>query len=252
VDGNANVFVGTRAGQSLTTGTGNTFVGFQAGQNVPGSLTEGSNTLIGYNTKITPFFSTVTHATAIGADAVAKFSNQIVLGTASDSVKTMGDLHVGAGGAGNTLYTDNLSVELNQGGNTSVCLEGGNLGLLSHCSSSLRYKTNLAPYARGLDLINLLHPITFDWKKDGMRDLGFGAEDVERVDPLLVTYNKNRQVEGVKYDRITAVLVNAVKEQQAQIERQQSQISLQQREITTLMRLIVKRHRPNRSLGRTR
>ena len=57
-----------------------------------------------------------------------------------------------------------------------------------------------------------------------MRDLGFGAEDVEQIDPLLVTYNKEGQVEGVKYDRINVVLVNAIKEQQQQINAQQKQI----------------------------
>ncbi len=63
-----------------------------------------------------------------------------------------------------------------------------------------------------------------------MRDVGFGAEDVEKVDPLLVTYNKG-QVEGVKYDRISVVLVNAVREQQDQIEKQQQQITRQQTQL---------------------
>ena len=57
-----------------------------------------------------------------------------------------------------------------------------------------------------------------------MRDLGFGAEDVQRIEPLLVTYNPQGMVEGVKYDRITAVLVNALKEHQQQLASQQSQI----------------------------
>ena len=86
------------------------------------------------------------------------------------------------------------------------------------------YKTNLAPYRNGLNILNRLRPITFDWKEGGMHDLGLGAEDVEKIDPLLVTYNAQGQVEGVKYDRIGVVLVNAVKEQQQIIENQQKQI----------------------------
>jgi hypothetical protein len=58
-----------------------------------------------------------------------------------------------------------------------------------------------------------------------LRDLGFGAEDIAAIEPLLVTRNDKGEVEGVKYDRITAVLVNAVKEQQAQINRQQKEIA---------------------------
>ena len=67
-----------------------------------------------------------------------------------------------------------------------------------------------------------------------MHDLGFGAEEVEKIDPLLVTYNEKGQVEGVKYDRISAVLVNALNEQQARIEAQQQTIARQQQEIDAL------------------
>ena len=51
-----------------------------------------------------------------------------------------------------------------------------------------------------------------------MHDLGLGDEDVAAIEPLFVTYNAKGDVEGVKYDRIGVVLVNAVKEQQAEIE----------------------------------
>jgi len=47
------------------------------------------------------------------------------------------------------------------------------------------------------------------------------------VAPELVFYGDG-QVEGVKYDRIGVVLINAVKEQQAQIEQQKAQLKRQQ------------------------
>jgi len=50
------------------------------------------------------------------------------------------------------------------------------------------------------------------------------AEEVAKVEPLLVTHNEKGEIEGVKYDRISVVLINAVKEQQRTIERQQQQI----------------------------
>lgn len=67
-------------------------------------------------------------------------------------------------------------------------------------------------------LIKRLRPIRFSWKQDGMRDVGFVAEEVAAVEPLLVTYNDKGQIEGVKYDLITAALVNAIKQQQQQID----------------------------------
>jgi len=116
-----------------------------------------------------------------------------------------------------------LVATLGQGGNVQLCWNNSN-DLISVCSSSLRYKTDLHPFTGGLDLINRLHPITFKWKSDQSRDLGFGAEDVAAVEPLLVTRNRDGQVEGVKYDRLSAVFVNAFKEQQNQIAEQHDQI----------------------------
>ncbi|MBK9438019.1 MAG: tail fiber domain-containing protein [Chloracidobacterium sp.] len=111
---------------------------------------------------------------------------------------------------------------LGSAGSTALCRNVQNQ--ISTCSSSLRYKTNISRFDFGLNLVNQLKPITFDWKDGGMHDLGLGAEDVAAIEPLLVTYNKDGQVEGVKYDRIGVVLVNAVKEQQEQIEAQDAKI----------------------------
>ena len=136
-------------------------------------------------------------------------------------------------------------------GSISLCVN--NLLQLASCSSSLRYKTNLAPYRRGLEIIKSLRPISFDWKDGGMHDLGLAAEDVARVEPLLVTHNRDGEIEGVKYDRISAVLVNAIKEQQDQIEEQQKSIlrqgallAKQQREIERLKRLVSTNRGPGR------
>ena len=85
-------------------------------------------------------------------------------------------------------------------------------------SSSLRYKERIVPFKGGLDLIRSLRPISFNWKTDGSRDLGLGAEDVAKVEPLLVTHNDTGEIEGVRYDRLNVVLINAIKEQQKQIE----------------------------------
>ena len=71
-----------------------------------------------------------------------------------------------------------------------------------------------------------------------MPDMGLVAEDVNAVEPLLTTLNKDGQVEGVKYDRVGVVLINAVKEQQAQIEAQQKQIEFQQKQIELLTKVV--------------
>jgi hypothetical protein len=123
------------------------------------------------------------------------------------------------GNAGVFGYLD--VTQYTTGGSVQVCRNNTRLAV---CSSSLRYKTAVEPFAGGLDLVRRLRPISFTWKSDGTRDLGFGAEDVATVEPLLVTRNELGQVEGVKYDRLNVVLVNAIKEQQARIERLEAQL----------------------------
>ena len=76
-----------------------------------------------------------------------------------------------------------------------------------------------------MNLVNRLRPVTFDWKDSQAHDLGLVAEEVAEAEPLLVTRNEKGEVEGVKYDRLSAVFINAFKEQQAQIERQRDQIT---------------------------
>ena len=51
-----------------------------------------------------------------------------------------------------------------------------------------------------------------------MRDIGLAAEEVNKVEPLLTFRNDKGEIEGVKYNKLSAVFINAIKEQQAQIE----------------------------------
>ncbi len=217
-----NTFIGGQAGGANTTGDDNTFIGMDAAlTNTTGS----NNTVIGVSANVGS--GNLTNANAIGGGAFVTTSNSLVLGSIGGVNGAASNTHVGIG---TTAPLDTLHVggiirvdDLAAAGSTSVCRNTNEQ--LSTCSSSLRYKTGISPFSSGLDLVNRLQPITFSWIDGGMRDLGLGAEDVEKVEPLLVTYNDKGVVEGVKYDRIAVVLLNAVKEQQAQIEGQQKQIS---------------------------
>lgn len=114
---------------------------------------------------------------------------------------------------------------LGSAGGTQLCRNASNQ--ISTCSSSIRYKSNVNNFGSGLDLIRRLRPVSFNWKDGGMLDLGLVAEEVFKIEPLLTTLNDKGEIEGVKYDRIGVVAVNAIKEQQTQIEAQQKQISEQ-------------------------
>ncbi|MEQ1765159.1 MAG: tail fiber domain-containing protein [Pyrinomonadaceae bacterium] len=123
-------------------------------------------------------------------------------------------------------------ITLGSAGAVSLCRNASNE--ISTCSSSLKYKTNIGQFSQGLSFVNKLRPVSFDWKDGGMRDVGFGAEDVAKIDPRFVTYNDKGEVEGVKYDRLSVVFVNAFIEQQQKIEAQQKQLETQQAMIERL------------------
>ncbi|HSE37884.1 MAG TPA: tail fiber domain-containing protein, partial [Blastocatellia bacterium] len=76
---------------------------------------------------------------------------------------------------------------LDTAGSQSLCRNG--VAAIATCSSSLRYKTDIEPFSRGLELIKQLRPIRFTWKQDGKRDVGFAAEEVAAIEPLMVTHN---------------------------------------------------------------
>lgn len=229
--GSSNSFFGSNAGAKNITGFANSLFGFEAGNATSGGFNNSffgrgagkanidgsSNTALGAFAEFDS--ANLSFATAIGAGAHVGASNTVVLGRSSDAVQVPG-----------TLVVNNLGTV----GLTSVCRNA--LNQISVCSSSLRYKTNIQPFIGGLSVLNRLRPITFDWKQGGLHDVGFGAEDVAQVEPLLVIHNDQGEVEGVKYDRITAVLVNAVKEQQEQIRQQQT-------EIQSLKALLCRRNR---------
>ena len=232
MSGEQNTFIGNTAGRSNISGSDNTFIGQAAGYNATAGT---RNTAIGFNAIVA---SGLTHATAIGAEAEVITSNTIVLGRSSDTVRIKGDLIVDDVQA-TTGYIETLRVGLNQGGSgNDVCELSAQVGVLTYCSSSLRYKTEVNTFTRGLDVVRRLRPVTFTWKEGGKADVGFVAEEVEQVDPLFATYNEDGLIQGVKYKQITTVLVNAVNEQQEQIAEQKKLIQEQRALIDGLKTLV--------------
>jgi hypothetical protein len=137
-----------------------------------------------------------------------------------------------------------LSTRLNVNGFITLSLPGGGTDALcrngslqiSFCSSSIRYKQNIQNYDSGLEIIKRLRPVTFNWKVNNEADFGLVAEETAEVEPLLTFKNEKGEVEGVKYNRVGVVLINAVKEQQTEIEAQQKQIDEQKIQIEAQQR----------------
>jgi len=87
-------------------------------------------------------------------------------------------------------------------------------------SSSLKYKTAVNPLTPQLDNVMKLNPVSYVKKETGVAELGFIAEEVQEIFPLAVA----KDMEGVYYSRLTAVLTSAVQELKELVEQQAKEI----------------------------
>ena len=84
--------------------------------------------------------------------------------------------------------------------------------------SSQRWKTNIRTLDHAMDKVRDLRGVSFDWRDQGKHDIGMIAEEVGRVVPEIVDYEANgTDATSLAYDRLVAVLVEAVKEQDVRI-----------------------------------
>ena len=95
--------------------------------------------------------------------------------------------------------------------------------------SDIRLKENIKPIESALDKVSKLQGVTFDWKEksenilDIKEDIGFVAQDVQKVLPELVRENDNGML-SMRHQGITPILLEAIKELKAEIEELKKQI----------------------------
>jgi len=91
--------------------------------------------------------------------------------------------------------------------------------------SSIRWKENIQPIDHALEKVERLRGVYYNGKSDKKRCLGVIAEEVGKVLPEIVDYEENGEdARGLDYARLTAVLIEAVKEQQVEIRRLKSEV----------------------------
>ena len=93
--------------------------------------------------------------------------------------------------------------------------------------SDVRLKENIKPIESALDKAMKLQGVTFNWKNksedilDIKEDIGFIAQDVQKVLPELVRENDNGML-SMRHQGITPILLEAIKELKAEIEELKS------------------------------
>jgi hypothetical protein len=86
-------------------------------------------------------------------------------------------------------------------------------------TSSITFKENVNPLTNALDSIMKLTGVIYDRKdKSSLNEAGLIAEEVDKVLPNLVTKDEKGNPYGVHYTKLVAYLVEAIKDQQRQID----------------------------------
>jgi hypothetical protein len=83
-------------------------------------------------------------------------------------------------------------------------------------TSDIRAKENIVPLESSLAKINSLNPVRFTFKKDGMADVGFIAQEMyEQIPEVVDKPEDEKSMMGISKEKIIPFLVKAIQEQQA-------------------------------------
>ena len=177
---------------------------------------------------------------------------------------------VNASATASTLYLSAGKVGIGAASTTEKLEVSGNIKAQGfYYSSDRRLKEDFRELESPLDTVLNLHGVNFRWRNNQTRDVGFIAQEVEKVVPDVVATSKATGLKSVKYGNLVALLVEAIKNlylkveakfrehdkrlaileeenkkliderntQQGQIDRQQRQLDHQQEQIDQLLKL---------------
>ena len=91
-------------------------------------------------------------------------------------------------------------------------------------TSDATLKTNVETLTGSLDAVKSLRGVSYDWIESGGSEIGVIAQEVEAVLPDVVSTN-DEGIKSVKYGNMVAVLIEAIKEQQVQIDELKAQLN---------------------------
>jgi hypothetical protein len=183
-------------------------------------------------------FATSTNDVSIGLNRlstdgeIARFQKD---GSTVGSIGTgSGRIHIGQGDTGlsasdtfNSLIPWNTSTNaqrdagISLGGASARFTDAHFSGTVNaanfNTTSDATLKTNVETLTGSLDAVKSLRGVSFDWLENGNSEVGVIAQEVEAVLPDVVSTN-DQGIKSVKYGNMVALLIEAMKEQQAQID----------------------------------
>jgi hypothetical protein len=105
-------------------------------------------------------------------------------------------------------------------------------------TSSRRFKRNIRPMSGSSDVLLKLEPVTFEYKTEvdpsSAVQFGLVAEEVENVDPDLVTCDEQGKAYTVRYEAINAMLLNEFLKEHKKVENLEAIVAQEREEISLL------------------
>ena len=206
----SNVLIGSNAGESLTTGNYNIAIGRDAMENAD---TQSNNIAIGREA-LELLDSGNGNNVAIGyqsADTATDITQCTFLGSLTGD-NTGTNQNITCIGYNAEPTTNSVDNEITLGDANVITLRCNTTTITA--LSDKRDKKDIKESSYGLDFINNLKPVTFEWdRRDGGRkgkDLGFIAQDLQKSDDefLQLVNDNNPDKLQASYGRLIPVLVN--------------------------------------------
>ena len=249
-DGSAAITITANTPNTLTIGTG-----------LSGTSFNGSAAVTIANTGVTSITTNTGLSSNVGATGAVTITNTgVTSNVAGSGISVSGatgavtitnsgvrSIAAGTGVAVSATTGDNCSISIGQAVATSSNVQFNSLGIgmaasatagridatndiVAFSSSDIRFKENITPIENALDKISKISGNTYDWKAENKaehgyegNDVGVIAQEIEAVLPQLVQTRENGY-KAVKYDKLVALLIEGIKEQQLQIEELKAQI----------------------------
>ena len=136
-------------------------------------------------------------------------------GTANGATITIRGTSSGTKGTASVLMTDNVASTTTGTGTLVVTGGVGVSGQVTATTlvetSSIVFKENINPIENALESVLMLIGVTYDRKDNKEHEAGLIAEDVAKVLPDLVSFDTAGNPHGIKYTKLTAYLLEAIK-----------------------------------------
>ena len=225
--GGNNVAIGLDALFNNTTSSGNTAVGYQAVANGTGDGTTGLGYRAGYN------LTTGYGNTAIGYSAM--FSSTSLRHSTGIGYEALKNATTGVGNTMIQPYSStetyqpafNITTESNRISMGSTTVSNAYIQVAWTAVSDARDKMNFAPVTHGLDFVNQLNPVSYQFKETRESDVphgpvryGFKAQEVlelEGANPVIIN-NEDSEKLRMTDTYMIPVLVKAIQELKAEFD----------------------------------